>query len=246
VAAHPAFAAGEIDTSFIERHRSALFPDAAPASDRILALASLDLMLEQAAETEQCASTSPDPYSPWHQTSGWRLNFDNHHELHFIDGELGVRVVVHYRPGGYVLDLPGGSLFVRGERRAGGDIMADLGGMRVKATVVRNGNALTILDQGRSHLLTRQNPSAVGDEDEVAAGRLTAPMPGKVVAIMAEVGVRVERGTPLLIMEAMKMEHTISAPCGGSVSEFHFSVGSVVNEGAELLLFAADVEPPRP
>ena len=242
VAAHPAFAAGEIDTGFIERHRSALFPEAAAASDRILALAALDLMLEQSALALQRASASADTYSPWHQSNGWRLNFDNHHELYFIDGEQTTTVVVHYRPGGYVLDLPGGSLFVRGERSSGGDILADLGGMRVKATVVRHSNTLTILDQGKSHLLTRHDPGAAGDEDEAAAGRLTAPMPGKVVAIMAEVGVRVERGTPLLIMEAMKMEHTINAPCDGSVAEFHFEVGAVVNEGAELLNFAAEAE----
>ncbi|MDD5285284.1 MAG: acetyl/propionyl/methylcrotonyl-CoA carboxylase subunit alpha [Desulfuromonadaceae bacterium] len=244
VAAHPAFIAGEIDTSFIERHRSALFPEAVPASDRIMALASLDLMLEQTVEAGQRANSSSDPYSPWHQTNGWRLNFDNHHDLYFVDGEQVITVVVHYRPGGYILDLPGGSLFVRGERGSGGDILADLGGMRVKATVVRHGNILTILDQGKSHLLTRHDPCAVGDEDEVAAGRLTAPMPGKVVAIMVETGARVGRGTPLLIMEAMKMEHTINAPCDGSVVEFHFEVGAVVNEGAELLNFAAETEMP--
>lgn len=244
VAAHPAFAAGEIDTSFIERNRSALIPEAASASDRILALASLDLMLELALEAEQRAGSSSDPYSPWHLTNGWRLNFDNHHDLHFIDGEQAVTVVVRYRSGGYILDLPGGSLFVRGERGTGGDIMADLGGMRVKATVVRHGNTLTVLDQGKSHFLTRHDPGAAGDEDEAAAGRLTAPMPGKVVAIMVEVGVRVGRGTPLLIMEAMKMEHTINAPCDGAVAEFHFEVGAVVNEGAELLNFAAEAEKP--
>jgi 3-methylcrotonyl-CoA carboxylase alpha subunit len=244
VAAHPAFSAGEIDTSFIERHRAALFPEVAPASDRILALASLELMLEQAVESQQRASSSSDPYSPWHRTNGWRLNFDNHHDLYFIDGEQSVTVVVHYRSGGYVLDLPGGSLFVRGERGPGGEIMADLDGMRVRATVVRHGNSLTILDQGKSHLLIKHDPGAAGDEDEAAAGRLTAPMPGKVVAIMVQVGVRVVRGTPLLIMEAMKMEHTINAPCDGAVAEFHFEVGAVVNEGAELLNFTAEAEKP--
>jgi 3-methylcrotonyl-CoA carboxylase alpha subunit len=244
IAAHPAFAAGEIDTGFIERHRAALFPEGATASDRTLAIASLEVMLELQAEAVKKAHSSPDPHSPWHQMSGWRLNFDNHHDIHFIDGEQPVTVVVHYRPGGYLLDLPDGSLFVRGERHESGDILADLGGMRVKATVVRSGNILTVLDQGKSHLLTWHDPGAAGDEDEVVAGRLTAPMPGKVVAIMAGIGVRVERGAPLLIMEAMKMEHTINAPCDGAVAEFHFEVGAVVNEGAELLEFTAECEQP--
>lgn len=243
IAAHPAFAAGQIDTGFIERHRAALIPDVASASDRILAIASLEVMLELEAEAGQRVSSSADPYSPWHQMSGWRLNFDNHHDIYFIDGEQPVTVVVHYRPGGYLLDLPGGSLFVRGERHESGDILADLGGMRVKATVVRSGTILTVLDQGKSHLLTWHDPGAAGDEDEAAAGHLTAPMPGKVVAIIAEVGVRVERGAPLMILEAMKMEHTINAPCNGAVAEYHFEVGAVVNEGAELLEFNAELEP---
>ncbi|MEI6826725.1 MAG: acetyl/propionyl/methylcrotonyl-CoA carboxylase subunit alpha [Desulfuromonadales bacterium] len=242
IAAHPAFAAGHIDTGFIERHRAALIPDVASASDRILAIASLEVMLELEAEAGHRVNSSSDPYSPWHQMSGWRLNFDNHHDIYFIDGEQPVTVVVHYRPGGYLLELPGGSLFVRGERHESGDILADLGGMRVKATVVRSGTILTVLDQGKSHLLTWHDPGAAGDEDEATAGHLTAPMPGKVVAIIAEIGVRVERGAPLMILEAMKMEHTINAPCNGGVAEYHFEVGAVVNEGAELLEFAAEQE----
>jgi 3-methylcrotonyl-CoA carboxylase alpha subunit len=67
-------------------------------------------------------------------------------------------------------------------------------------------------------------------------------MPGKIVAVLVEPGAVVERGTPLVIMEAMKMEHTISAPRDGVVAEIHFAVGAVVNEGAELLDFAVDVE----
>jgi 3-methylcrotonyl-CoA carboxylase alpha subunit len=67
-------------------------------------------------------------------------------------------------------------------------------------------------------------------------------MPGKIVALVAVAGVRIERGTPLLIMEAMKMEHTICAPCDGTVAEFHFPVGATVNEGVELLVFTAETE----
>ncbi len=246
VVAHPAFSAGEIDTGFIDRHRAGLFPESAPASDRILALAALDLMLIRSAEAECRAQTSHDPYSPWHQTCGWRLNSDNYHHLHFIDEDQVVTVTAHYRPSGFLLELPGGSLLVCGERDEAGDLLADLAGIRIKATVVWNGAVLTVLDQGKSHQLTIHNPHAVGEQDEAAAGRLTAPMPGKIVALMVESGVRVERGTPLLIMEAMKMEHTICAPCDGNVAEFHYPAGAVVNEGAELLDFTAEVTPSLP
>ena len=243
VAAHPAFAAGEIDTGFIERHRAGLFPEATPASDRVLALAALYLMLEQESVGRQQAGSTRDPWSPWQQASGWRLNCDNHHALTFVDGELAVTVAAHFRPDGYLLELPGGSLFVRGELTADGGLMADLDGLRVTAAVVRNGVHLTVLDQGRSHLFTVQGGHDAGGGDEAAAGRLTAPMPGKVVALMVEAGAVVEKGAALMVMEAMKMEHTICAPCNGRVVDFHYPVGAVVNEGAELLEFAAEVEP---
>ena len=137
-------------------------------------------------------------------------------------------------------------MLVRGERDDAGELMADLAGTRIKATVIRNGAVLTVLDQGKSHQLMIHNLHAAGEQDEAAAGRLTAPMPGKIVAIMVASGVRVVRGTPLLIMEAMKMEHTICSPCDGSVAEFHYPVGAVVSEGAELLDFTAEIELPLP
>ena len=241
VVAHPAFAAGAIDTGFIERYRDGLFPGALPATDRTLALALLDLMLARSAEADCRARKSHDPYSPWHQSAGWRLNSDNYHQLHFMDGDKAVSITAHYRPDGYLLEFPSGAtMMVRGERDLSGALLADLDGCRITATVIRNGATLTILDRGKSHLLTVHNPHAIGEQDEAAAGRLTAPMPGKVVAVMVSPGDRVERGAPLLIMEAMKMEHTINAPCDGAVAEFHYPVGAVVSEGAELLIFTAE------
>jgi 3-methylcrotonyl-CoA carboxylase alpha subunit len=76
-------------------------------------------------------------------------------------------------------------------------------------------------------------------EHEAAGGRLTAPMPGKVVAVMASNGKEVKKGEPLVIMEAMKMEHTISAPSDGVVEEVLYQVGDQVADGAPLLAFKA-------
>ena len=242
VAAHPAFAAAEIDTGFIGRHHAGLFPEMTTATDRTLALAALDMMLGLAAESHNEKRNSGDSYSPWQQSNGWRLNSDNHHELYFVDGAHIVTVTAHFRSDGYLLDLPGGTIFVRGEKDAAGNVLADLGGLRVTATIVRNGSDLTVLDQGKSHLLVIHDPHGADNDDEAAAGRLTAPMPGKVVAIMVETGTPVLKGDALLIMEAMKMEHTISAPSDGQVCEFHYPVGAVVNEGAELLDFVVDGE----
>jgi 3-methylcrotonyl-CoA carboxylase alpha subunit len=240
VAAHSAFAAGDFDTGFIERHRAALFPESAPASDRVLALACLDVLLRRTAEAEGSARSSADPFSPWHSTSGWRLNCDNHYDLHFLDGEQSVTVTVHYRQGGFELELPSEKMLVRGQLDGHGNILADLGGTRIKATVVRHGTALTIMEQGRSHALILFDPSAPVGEQEGAGGRLTAPMPGKVVAVLVQAGDPVKKGAPLMILEAMKMEHTINAPREGVIAQINFTVGCLVNDGAELLALCAE------
>ena len=77
-------------------------------------------------------------------------------------------------------------------------------------------------------------------ESEAEGGRLTAPMPGKIVQLMVSEGAHVDKGTPLLIMEAMKMEHTISAPAKGTVQALNYAVGDQVLEGAQLLSFAPE------
>ena len=242
VARHPAFAAADLDTGFIERHRAMLFPETRPATDQVLALACLDVLLRRAGEARQAATVSADPWSPWHQTSGWRMNVDNHHVLTFRDNEAHISITAHYRPDGYLLELPGGNLMVRGSLDDNGDVLADLGGARCTATVVRHGDDLVIVIQGRSHRLTLHDPLAHVGGQEDAGGRLTAPMPGKIVAVLVEPGAKIAKGTPLVIMEAMKMEHTIAAPRDGVVAAIHFEVGAVVNEGIELLAFAPEEE----
>jgi 3-methylcrotonyl-CoA carboxylase alpha subunit len=238
VAAHPSFAAADFDTGFIERHRQELFPESRPACDRTLALACLDVLLRRAEEARVAAAASFDPHSPWHQTGGWRLNCDNHQQLVFEDGDEEISVTAHYRQKGYLLDLPSGSMVVDGELGSEGEIMADLGGKRFKATVVRNGAQMSILCQGTSHRLKLQDPYARLDQ-EASGGRLTAPMPGKIIAFMVDAGSDVEEGTPLVILEAMKMEHTITAPKDGKVIALNFAVGAMVEDGVELIDFVA-------
>ncbi len=240
VAASPAFAAAELDTGFIERHRADLFPETEAASDRILALACLDVLLSRSREAAEAARASSDPFAPWHGTDGWRLNSDNFHRLDFFDNGEPVQVTVHFRRNGYLMELPGGSLQVGGSIDADGYLCADLGGNRCRATVVRHGQDLTILCDGHSHLLTIDDPSLFETEQEEAGGRLTAPMPSTIVAVMVAAGDSVERGAPLMILEAMKMEHTIMAPTAGIVAKLHFAVGDMVSEGEELLSFEVE------
>jgi len=235
VAGHPSFGSGDVDTRFIERHSGDLFAEKGKASDTVLALACLDVQLRRIAAAEEAARRSKDPSSPWNDTSGWRMNDDNHHELIFIDGDDQVEVTVHFRSGNYCLELPGGEVTASGMFNGSGDLSADLDGVRINATVARHGDDITIMYVGQSHQLTLFDPAAQAGGEDGPGGRLTAPMPGKIVAVMAKEGDDVETGTPLLVLEAMKMEHSITAPSGGKVTAIHYAVGDQVEDGADLL-----------
>ncbi len=239
LSAHPAFAAGKLDTGFIERHREQLFPERQPVANRVLALATLGRLLQVEKEAVRRVQRSLDPHSPWHSTSGWRLNDDSYHTLYFLDGESQLSITAHYRSDHYLLDLPDGSIFLaQGELHDNGDILANLDGARLRATIVRQGNDLVVFSGGDSHRLTLYNPLTQGMDEEADGGSLTAPMPGTIIQVMVEHGNTVEQGDALMILEAMKMEHTITAPRAGVVEHINYDLGEQVEEGAELLVIA--------
>jgi 3-methylcrotonyl-CoA carboxylase alpha subunit len=238
LASHHAFARADVepsllDTGLIERYRAELFPDAEPASDTVLSLAVLSELLHVDEQARAAAAASGDPYSPWHRRDGWRLNQDNHHTFVFVDRGERRQVTAHYRDNGYLLELPGGEALVTAEPAGDNRIIANLDGVRIDATVVRESHALTIFAFGSSHRLEREQFTSV--EDEEPGGLLVSPLPGSVAQVLVETGQKVEKGQPLMIVEAMKMEHTISAPHGGLVAQIYFAPGEQVAEGAQLL-----------
>jgi 3-methylcrotonyl-CoA carboxylase alpha subunit len=117
-----------------------------------------------------------------------------------------------------------------------------LGPERVPGTVVAEGARLHVFTGGVHHVLERPDPFA-GAGAEVGLGGLAAPMPGKLVALLVAPGAVVPRGAPLLVMEAMKMEHTVLAPAEGTVKAFRYQVGMQVAEGAVLVEFEVAVPP---
>ncbi|MGB7542099.1 MAG: acetyl/propionyl/methylcrotonyl-CoA carboxylase subunit alpha [Burkholderiales bacterium] len=236
-----AFAAADLDTGLIERHRDELLAAPAPAGEEALALATLAALLQLGSEAQRRALRSGDPHSPWHLADGWRLNQDNRHVFVFRDGERQSAMTVHYRDAGFDLELGGRRRALDGRVRDDGRLAATLDDIAVLGRVVRSGSRFDVFLPGQHHRLELHDPLIQELEAETHAGGLAAPMPGKIVAVLVEAGARVEKGTPLLILEAMKMEHTIMAPSHGRVAEIHYQVGDQVAEGAELLDF--DPEP---
>ena len=146
------------------------------------------------------------------------------------------------RPAGSALDRPGGRAGARGTLGPDGVLLADLDGRRVPGSVVRHDGDIAVLLPGGIHRLRLVDPLRAAAVEEAGPGRLTAPMPGKVIQVHVTPGEDVERGAPLMVIEAMKMEHAISAPADGKIARVLYSAGDLVEEGAELIAFETETE----
>jgi 3-methylcrotonyl-CoA carboxylase alpha subunit len=110
-----------------------------------------------------------------------------------------------------------------------------LAGQRHRLTVYAAGERFSVFGSAGSATLREIDPIAHAADPAAGGGRLTAPMPGKVVAFLVKAGDAVTQGQALAVIEAMKMEHTITAPRDGAVAELLYAVGDPVAEGGELL-----------
>jgi 3-methylcrotonyl-CoA carboxylase alpha subunit len=220
------FAGADLDTALIERERAALF-EAPPLA---IELASAGVIARVLA-----AETALEDHDPWSRRDGWRLHGG---AVRRFDIQIGTT----HHTARLERAHNGTQQLVIGERRwpfSARALDADrhdvtLGERRVTLSVYAHGERVAVFAPEGSALLQEIDPITHA-ADAAEAGRLTAPMPGKVIAFLAQPGDVVKAGQPLAVMEAMKMEHTISAPRDGTVAELLYTVGDQVAEGGELL-----------
>ena len=227
VVASPSFATAELDTALIERERAVLF-DTPPMPAEVVAAA--------VAAHRLAAEAALEDADPWSRRDGWRLHGGARRRLSLLlDGVALVPMIERLHDGATVLRI--GSQSWAFSARALGEGRHDvmLGDQRLTLTVYARGERFAVFADRGSALVDEADPLAHAADKVAEVGRLTAPMPGKMVSFLAQVGDRVTRGQALAVMEAMKMEHTVNAPHDGVVEELLYAVGDQVAEGGELL-----------
>lgn len=224
---HPEFRAGGIDTGFIARHIDSLAPAPLPVDRRIVALAAL---------AELTRDTGGDDPSPWAGGEGWRLGGAARRQIAVRNGDQRLVFALQSGQSGR-LTCDGAPVSISGQWLDADRFAAVMDGQQISATVIRHGVDISVFGAGGRFRISVDDPLAPRSAGVADAGSLFARMPGVVVAVHVEDGAVVTAGTPLLAVEAMKVEHTIRAPADGTVIAVRFAEGERVSEGAELVTF---------
>jgi 3-methylcrotonyl-CoA carboxylase alpha subunit len=230
------FAAGAVDTGFIERHLAALTA-AEPVAETILALAAV----WQYLSAQEPAGAGLDRHSPWAAGNGWRVNDMPLIWSHFMVDDAPRKVSLRPSPkGDFAVTIGDWQTQITGAYLTDRGLWAEIAGHGQEAQVALTDTVISLVVGGQRRQLTLFDPLATSSDRMIDLGQLTAPMPGRVLEVAIAAGGRVRKGDKLLILEAMKMEHAIKAPAAGVVKAIHVSAGAQVAEGTELIHFEAD------
>ncbi len=235
--ATPSFANADLDTGLIERESALLFPQHHDVPTDVWLAVTLGELLRERRTAHEHGESAVDRDSPWRLLDGWRLNGRARRTIALAIGDASKEVVVDYAGSDYRLTIDDTTVAAHGTLDDGGGLHAHLDDRRSTATIVVSGLRRHVFVDGRVFTVRVVDLLDAGGAGHEVEGGLKAPMPGKVVALIAAAGAVVEKGAPLLVLEAMKMEHTITAPTRGTVRTFRFAAGDQVAEGADLVDF---------
>src|SRR4051794_22514377 len=229
---HPKVRANALDTGFIERELKTLTPEAAAPGDLELcaAVAAILQQEQQAARLE--------PHSPW-RMSGWMPVGRRQRVFSFRHGHGAEhKVTLTYGNGPATLST-GAHEFAFAFSSADGGFDLTLEGAKSRVAAVVEGHELYVRTRNGRFDLHWVDPFGGDDEEQVGEDKIVAPLPGTVVALLAEEGATLEKGAAILTLEVMKMEQTLRAPFAGVLTAIKCKVGDIVQEGVEL----AEIEP---
>jgi len=230
---HPDVRANAIDTGFIERELKNLTPAPAAPDDLEHCAAVVAILGEEAK------ASRAEAHSPW-RTAGWMPVGRRQRVFTFRQGQGAEQQVnLQYGNGPAKLSIGEREFAFTSSSRDDGGFDLTLDGMKSHIVAVIEGHELYLRTRNGRFDLHWVDPFGGDDEEQVGEDKIVAPLPGTVVALLAEVGATLEKGAPILTLEVMKMEQTLRAPFAGVLKVLKCKIGDIVQEGVEL----AEIEP---
>jgi len=230
---HPDVRANAIDTGFIERELNNLTAGSNEAGELELCAAVATILADEKA------AAGSDAHSPW-RTFGWMPVGRRQRAFSFRHGQGAEhKVTLHYGVGPSILMVGEREFAFAYSVNAEGEIDLTLDGVISRVVAVIEGHQLYVRTRNGRFELHWVDPFGGDDEEQVGEDKIVAPLPGTVVALLAEEGATLEKGAPILTLEVMKMEQTLRAPFAGVLKKIKCKVGDIVQEGVEL----AEVDP---
>ncbi len=240
---HPYFDAGKMDTLFVDSNLESLLEENQDSVDWVCWGTAIACLLKDYAESETKAQESMEPCSPWNSLNNWRTGFPEPHrvQLRNQQGTETEVMIIKENNSFRILNETEGILVTVSRHGDLLDLSWNSSGLEEYGhhllVLSHESQLLAVHEDGRT-LFTRLDPLAYEKSEEVSDFRLSAPMPGNVIRVLVKAGDEVNSGQPLLVMEAMKMEHTIVAPANGIVEEVLFQPGDLVQNDAKLVEFS--------
>ena len=237
LARHGDVLAGRMDTGLIERELAKLAPQQPAPDPGLLGLAAAAvLQLERVPQPHK----TTDAHSPWTAASGWSLTGPRRRTLSFAHASQKCDVTIVYTRLGAVIETPAGALPIITTARPDGRLDITIAGVQATVAAAFTAGQLTLTAPAGRLRMDLIDPYAPSRDNAAAGAAFRAPMPGTVTRVLSKPGIALQTGDAVLVLEAMKMEHTLRAPSRGHVKQLNCAVGDVVAEGAELAIFAPE------
>jgi len=234
VTTSPSFAKAQLDTGLIPREADVLFNQEKVGLQMATAAMVADMLVGEQALAQK--ANVHGWIDPWAQRDGWRSHGASNREFMLeFHGEPHTALFTRLHGGGLQLTVDGNTAALHYTPMAGGALDVRYGDLRSTVHLYKKGEVAHVFSAQGATQIVAIDALAHAGEVHAEVGRLTAPMPGKVVSFSVKAGDAVKKGQALAVMEAMKMEHTIAAPADGTVVELLYAPGDQVAEGAELL-----------
>ena len=208
------------------------------ASPEDFAIAAFFIIVNRINESINKNKVNNDPFSPWFQQNGWRLNGKVPQTIELRDqfDDVTITITAISKTNGWQFLINNNYYYVNGDI-VGNDLHLTINNQSISSSVIKD-NLCIYIKRDTLHIkLLISEPFNHDNYNKPSARDLTAPIPSVITGICAIKGQAVKKGVPLLLLEAMKMEHIIVAPSDGRIKSFLCKLGDTVEEGKLLVLF---------